>query len=101
MSISLDDNILHGCIIPGTSNVIADTSDNQSGFFALAATNDLIGNRASNSLTECFFSELLLEEEAVLGRFAGQMQGLGGLRVMCSMGMAGLARTWCLFFPIP
>ena len=36
-----DDTILHGCIIPGTSNVIVDTSDNQSGFFALAATNDL------------------------------------------------------------
>lgn len=44
-----DDNILHGCTVPGTSNRIADTSDNQSAFYTRAATNDLIGNRAANS----------------------------------------------------
>jgi len=44
-----DDNTLHGCTIPGTDNRIADTSDNQSGFYFTAATNDLIGNRAANS----------------------------------------------------
>ena len=32
-----------------TSNRIADTSDNQSGIFTLAATNSLTGNRVSNS----------------------------------------------------
>eukprot|EP00559_Dactyliosolen_fragilissimus_P007575 CAMPEP_0184856030 /NCGR_PEP_ID=MMETSP0580-20130426/1187_1 /TAXON_ID=1118495 /ORGANISM="Dactyliosolen fragilissimus" /LENGTH=1243 /DNA_ID=CAMNT_0027350795 /DNA_START=75 /DNA_END=3803 /DNA_ORIENTATION=- len=40
---------LHGCTVPGTSNRIADTRDNQSAIFSLAATNNLIGNRAANS----------------------------------------------------
>ena len=44
-----NDNTLNGCTIPGTSNMVADTSDNQSAFFARAATNHLIGNRAANS----------------------------------------------------
>jgi hypothetical protein len=47
---------LHGCTVPGTSNAIADTSDNQSGIFTRAATNDLIGNRAANS-----FNGMLLQ----------------------------------------
>jgi parallel beta-helix repeat protein len=47
---------LHGCTIPGTSNGIADTSDNQSGIYSRAATNDLIGNRAANS-----FNGMLLQ----------------------------------------
>ena len=47
---------LHGCTVPGTSNAIADTSDNQSGIFSRAATNDLVGNRAVNS-----FNGMLLQ----------------------------------------
>ena len=45
---------LHGCTVPGTSNLIADTSDNQSGIFSLAATNSLTGNRASNNFNGMF-----------------------------------------------
>ena len=47
---------LHGCTVPGTSNRIADTSDNQSGIFSRSANNDLVGNRASNS-----FNGMLLQ----------------------------------------
>jgi hypothetical protein len=43
------DDSLHGCTVPGTSNRIADTSDNQSGIFSRAATNSLQGNRVANS----------------------------------------------------
>ena len=49
-----NDNSLHGCTIPGTSNRIADTSDNQSGIFTRAATNSLSGNRVSNSFNGMF-----------------------------------------------
>ena len=50
------DSVLHGCTIPGTSNRIADTSDNQSGIFSLAATNSLTGNRVSNAFNGMFLS---------------------------------------------
>jgi len=50
-----NDNSLHGCTIPGTSNRIADTSDNQSGIFSLASTNSLLGNRVSNSFNGMLF----------------------------------------------
>lgn len=43
------DTVLHGCTVPGTSNRIADTRDNQSAIYSRAANNDLVGNRASNS----------------------------------------------------
>ena len=43
------DNVLHGCTITGTSGRSSDTSDNQSGFFTRAATNNLIGNRSANN----------------------------------------------------
>jgi parallel beta-helix repeat protein len=49
-----DHNVLHGCTIPGTSNRIADTSDNQAGIFSLAATNSLTGNRVSNCFNGMF-----------------------------------------------
>ena len=54
------DNALHGCTIPGTSNRIADTSDNQSGIFTRAATNSLTGNRSSNN-----FNGMLLKEGSI------------------------------------
>ena len=44
-----DDETLGGCTIPGTSNSIADTSDNQAAFYSRAHTNDMIGNRAAVS----------------------------------------------------
>jgi len=47
---------LGGCTIPGTSNSVADTSDNQSGLFSRAATNDFTGNRVAN----CFNGMFLL-----------------------------------------
>jgi hypothetical protein len=51
------DNTYHGCTIPGTSNRIADTSDNQSGFFSRAGSNNFIGNRASNHFNGMFLAE--------------------------------------------
>jgi len=51
------DNTYHGCTIPGTSNRIADTSDNQSGFFSRAGTNNFIGNRAANHFNGMFLAE--------------------------------------------
>mmetsp|Transcript_43333 Transcript_43333/g.48510 ORF Transcript_43333/g.48510 Transcript_43333/m.48510 type:complete len:1556 (-) Transcript_43333:209-4876(-) len=50
--------VLHGCTIPGTSNRMADTSDNQSGFFARGAgSNTYIGNRAANHFNGMFLAE--------------------------------------------
>ena len=54
------DDTLHGCTLPGTSNRIADTSDNQSGIFTRAATNTLLGNRVSNS-----FNGMLLKAGSI------------------------------------
>jgi parallel beta-helix repeat protein len=51
------DNTYHGCTIPGTSNPTADTSDNQSGFFSRAGTNNFIGNRAANHFNGMFLKE--------------------------------------------
>ena len=48
------DVTLHGCTVPGTSNRVADTSDNQAAFFSRAATNNFIGNRASNAFNGMF-----------------------------------------------
>ena len=50
-----NDNTLHGCTVPGTSNAQADTSDNQSGIFSRAITNNLIGNRVANAFNGMFF----------------------------------------------
>ncbi len=54
------DDALHGCTVPGTSNMISDTSDNQSGIFTRAGTNSLVGNRVSNS-----FNGMLLKEGSI------------------------------------
>jgi len=77
-----------GCTIPGTSNRIADTSDNQAGIFTRAATNSLIGNRVSNN-----FNGMLLkagsigrgdsygkvcESDAKLARIEGNTFALNG-----------------------
>jgi len=77
------DTTLHGCTVPGTSNAIADTSDNQSGFFALAATNDMIGNRAANSFNGMFLKaggvgrgsnyNKVCESDARIGRTEGNV----------------------------
>jgi parallel beta-helix repeat protein len=48
--------IFHGCTVPGTSNRIADTSDNQSGIFSRAASNDLVGNRSANGFNGMLLS---------------------------------------------
>ncbi|KAK1742392.1 hypothetical protein QTG54_006957 [Skeletonema marinoi] len=53
-----NDSVLSGCTVPGTSNRIADTKDNQSGIFSRANTNSLQGNRVSNN----FNGMLLLNE---------------------------------------
>lgn len=50
-----DDATYHGCTIPGTSNRIADTSDNQSGIFSRSSTNNLIGNRVANNFNGMLF----------------------------------------------
>ena len=72
-----------GCTIPGTSNRIADTSDNQSGFYSRAATNDMVGNRAVNTFNGMFLQALgmgrgtaagnVCESDARLGRFEGNV----------------------------
>jgi parallel beta-helix repeat protein len=49
-------SVLHGCTVPGTSNGIADTSDNQSGIFSRAATNSLTGNRVANAFNGMLLS---------------------------------------------
>ena len=49
------DETLNGCTVPGTSNRIADTSDNQSGIFSRASTNSLQGNRVANSFNGMLF----------------------------------------------
>ncbi len=72
-----------GCTIPGTENRIADTSDNQSAFYARAATNDMVGNRAVNSFNGMFLQALgmgrgtdndgkVCESDARIGRFEGK-----------------------------
>jgi len=73
----LNDNTLHGCTIPGTSNGVADTSDNQSGFFALAATNDLIGNRASNSFNGMFLFGATIGRGSSAGKVCGPDARIG------------------------
>jgi len=72
-----------GCTIPGTSNRISDTSDNQSGFYSRAATNDMVGNRAVNTFNGMFLQALgmgrgtaagnVCESDARLGRFEGNV----------------------------
>lgn len=75
------DGVLHGCTVPGTSNRIADTADNQAGIFTRAATNSLTGNRVSNSFNGMFLKEgsigrgesydKVCESAAKLGRYEG------------------------------
>ncbi len=78
-----DDPTYGGCTVPGTSNHIADTSDNQAAFYARAATNDMVGNRAVNSFNGMFLQALgmgrgvdnvgkVCESDARLGRFEGR-----------------------------
>ena len=50
------DTTLHGCTVPGTSNRLADTSDNHSGIFSRAFTNSLIGNRVANAFNGMLFN---------------------------------------------
>ena len=50
------DTVLHGCTVPGTSNRLADTSDNHSGIFSKAFTNSLTGNRVANAFNGMFFA---------------------------------------------
>ena len=72
---------LHGCTVPGTSNRIADTSDNQAGIFSRAATNNLVGNRSANSFNGMLLSaggrgrgasyDKVCEPDASIGRIEG------------------------------
>jgi hypothetical protein len=43
-----------GCTVPGTSNSQSDTSNNQSGLYSKAPTNNLIGNRMANHFNGMF-----------------------------------------------
>lgn len=63
------DSTLAGCTIPGTSNRIADTRDNQSGIFSTANTNSLLGNRVANA----FNGMLFLNEGSGRGDSQGQV----------------------------
>ncbi|GMH71242.1 hypothetical protein TL16_g05599 [Triparma laevis f. inornata] len=58
----LGDSEKYGCTIPGTSNGEADTSLNQAGVWALSPTNNMLGNRFSNS-----FNGMLYETNAFGG----------------------------------
>eukprot|EP00591_Stephanopyxis_turris_P017726 CAMPEP_0195538828 /NCGR_PEP_ID=MMETSP0794_2-20130614/49734_1 /TAXON_ID=515487 /ORGANISM="Stephanopyxis turris, Strain CCMP 815" /LENGTH=1792 /DNA_ID=CAMNT_0040672837 /DNA_START=109 /DNA_END=5487 /DNA_ORIENTATION=- len=78
-----NDETLHGCTVPGTSNRIADTSDNQSSFFTRAATNNMIGNRGVNSFNGMFLKagsigrgssyDKVCESASRIGRFEGNV----------------------------
>lgn len=82
------DQTLHGCTIPGTSNRIADTSDNQAGIFTRAATNRLLGNRVSNAFNGMLLDGggigrgesdgIVCESDAKLGRYEGNTFGSNG-----------------------
>jgi hypothetical protein len=71
----------HGCTVPGTSNRLSDTKDNQSSFFSRAASNNMIGNRGVNSFNGMFLQAggrgrgaiygQVCESAARLGRFDG------------------------------
>ena len=76
------DTTYHGCTVSGTSNRVADTADNQSGFFSRAGSNNFIGNRASNHFNGMFLQEggrgrgdesydKVCESASRLGRFDG------------------------------
>jgi len=76
-----EDPVLHGCTVPGTSNRIADTSDNQAGIFSRAATNDLVGNRSVNGFNGMLLSasghgrgsnsDKVCEADSKIGRIEG------------------------------
>lgn len=75
------DNVFHGCTVPGTSNRIADTKDNQAGIFSRSATNDLIGNRSANGFNGMLISASSIgrgskygkvcEADGIMGRIEG------------------------------
>jgi hypothetical protein len=52
---NLNDPDKWGCTIPGTSNGQADTSLNQAGLWSLSASNNMLGNRFSNSFNGMLF----------------------------------------------
>lgn len=76
-----NDESFHGCTVPGTSNRLSDTRDNQSAFFSLAASNAMIGNRGVNSFNGMFLKEggqgrgsaygRVCESASALGRYEG------------------------------
>jgi len=79
-----EDVALGGCTVPGTSNHIADTSDNQTGYYSRAHSNNMIGNRAVNTFNGMFNQALgmgrgfdndgkVCEADARLGRFDGNV----------------------------
>ena len=74
-------SVYHGCTVPGTSNRLSDTSDNQSNFFSLAGSNNFIGNRGASGFNGMFLIETgkgrgsaanqVCQSAARLGRFEG------------------------------
>jgi parallel beta-helix repeat protein len=76
-----DDETHHGCTVPGTSNRLSDTKDNQSSFYSQSGSNNHIGNRAANSFNGMFLKEgglgrgtiysNVCESAARLGRYEG------------------------------
>mmetsp|Transcript_20603 Transcript_20603/g.50593 ORF Transcript_20603/g.50593 Transcript_20603/m.50593 type:complete len:1472 (+) Transcript_20603:229-4644(+) len=76
-----NDGFFHGCTVPGTSNRLSDTRDNQSAFFSLAASNDMIGNRGVNAFNGMFLKAggqgrgvaygKVCESASALGRYEG------------------------------
>jgi len=67
----------HGCSIPGTDNAQADTSVNNAAYFAVSATQDLVGNRMAN-----WFNAMMVEVDTPFGDGMGRANGkvcAGGL----------------------
>ena len=67
----------HGCAVPGTDNAQADTAVNNAGYWAVSATQDLIGNRFANH-----FNGMLVETDAPFSDGMGRANGdvcAGGL----------------------
>eukprot|EP00934_Nitzschia_sp_Nitz4_P001960 Nitzschia sp. Nitz4//scaffold89_size161592//205//3093//NITZ4_002358-RA/size161592-processed-gene-0.210-mRNA-1//-1//CDS//3329559556//1960//frame0 len=75
----IDDDVHHGCTLPGTDNASSDSRTNQAGFYLKSSTNALIGNRAANSRNGMFAeagangaaSGEVCHQQTLLGRWEG------------------------------
>ena len=76
----MNDNVQHGCTIPGTDGGQVDTATNQAGLWSVAPLNIVIGNRMANHFNGMFYdfgggrgavSGQLCTNKQLLGRLDG------------------------------